>query len=529
MVVELFSIFLIYFTFLAFAAKRNLTYLHLFQQDDYDGGRFFKWIFKTGTFDKKLSLGIIAATVAWYFIPAFIVNLILIAAFAFTIYKERDPRRDSKKKLAMTQRATRIFIISMVFSALPAAGIFLINTPWILLVSVQLVPFMLLFGNLCLQPFEIMVQSKYAADAKAKLARINPKVIAITGSFGKTSVKHILGHILKETSPTLITPGSVNTPMGITRIIREELQDNHEYLVVEMGAYGPGSIARLCELTPPDIGMITTIGHAHYERFKSLDTVAETKFELAQAVLEKEGKVIVGDKTLTFPHTKKMFEANIDKFKVCGKAGNSISYTVEDVNQALNGLEVRMRTADSTYILEAPLFGGHHGMNMVLAFAVACELGIAPDDIIRALKTTPQIPHRLEVKPGKEGSTIIDDAYNSNPVGFQSALDLLTALKRNGRRILITPGMVELGNAHNDIHRQIGAMAASYCDVALIVNADRIPTFVSAFKDQSTGSELHSFANFNEAQKWVNDNVKGDDVILIENDLPDLYERVPKL
>ena len=196
MIVELFSIFLIFFTFLAFSAKRILTYLHLFQQDDYDGGRFFKWIFKTGTFDKKLSLGIIATTIAWYFIPAFIVNLILIAAFAFTIYKERDPRRDSKKKLAMTQRATRIFIIALVFSALPATGIFLMNTPWILLVSVQLVPFALLFGNLCLQPFEIMVQNKYASDAKAKLARVNPKVIAITGSFGKTSVKHILGNIL---------------------------------------------------------------------------------------------------------------------------------------------------------------------------------------------------------------------------------------------------------------------------------------------------------------------------------------------
>ncbi len=526
--VELFSLLFIYVIFMIFAARRLLTYLHLFQQDDYDGGRFFKWILKTQTFDKKLSAGLLLASVAWYFIPVFISNLIMLGMLAFAIYKERDPRYDSKKKLAMTKRATRIFFVALALCALAPLALLLSTAPWVLLIAVQLVPIMLLVGNGILRPFEMILQNGFAIDAKAKMARMDVKVIGITGSFGKTSVKHILGHILSSSAPTLITPGSVNTPMGITRIIREELQENHRFFVVEMGAYGHGSIERLCKLTPPDIGIITTVGHAHYERFRSLDIVAETKFELAKAVLERQGTIIVGEKTLSFPYAKEIFEANQDDFLVCGK-GIENSVSIMNVEQTLNGLEVLVKYKDSSHLLSAPLFGAHHGANMVMAFAAACELGIEPEDAVASLKTVPQISHRLEVKKNQDGNVIIDDAYNSNPVGFQSALDLLTILKTKGRRILITPGMVELGSAHNDIHRQVGAMAASYCDVALIVQADRIPTFVSAFKNQNAGSELITFDTFNDAQKWVNDNVQNGDIILIENDLPDLYERVPKL
>src|SRR5206468_12245453 len=128
--------------------------------------------------------------------------------------------------------------------------------------------------------------------AHSKLQRLNPVVIGVTGSYGKTSVKHILGHVLETAGPTLITPGSVNTAMGIARVIRERLQPHHRYLVVEMGAYGIGSIRRLCALTPPRLGIISAIGKAHYERFKSLDAVAQAKFELAEAAAGNGGSVV---------------------------------------------------------------------------------------------------------------------------------------------------------------------------------------------------------------------------------------------
>src|SRR6202050_4878731 len=122
-------------------------------------------------------------------------------------------------------------------------------------------------------------------------------VIAVTGSYGKTSVKHILGHVLETAAPTLITPGSVNTAMGIARVVRERLQPHHRYFVVEMGAYGPGSIRRLCALTPPKMGLVTAIGMAHYERFKTLETVAAAKFELAEAVAEQGRTLLAGADT----------------------------------------------------------------------------------------------------------------------------------------------------------------------------------------------------------------------------------------
>jgi len=531
MVVEYFTIFVIYVTFMAFAAKRLLTYLHLFQQDEYDGGRFFGWMLAKKVFDKRLSLGLILASIGWYFLPPdlnFVINLVVVAMLAFTIYKERDPRYESKKKLAMTSRAKRIYFIALVLCALPPLLVLAVNAPWVFLIATHLIPLFMLLANGMLQPFELFVQSQYANEARAKLARVEPMVIGITGSFGKTSVKHILGHILQSHAPTLITPGSVNTPMGITRIIREQLQENHQYFIVEMGAYGPGSIERLCNLTPPDIGIISNVGHAHYERFRSLDTVSKTKFELAQAVIAREGKVIVGEKALGQAPAKKIYEEHLGKFIVCGKDGMG-AVKIEGIEQTNTGLEVRTKWGEETHVLQAPLFGAHHGINMVLAYVTACNLGLEPMDVSEALKNTPQIPHRLEVRKGKNSSLLIDDAYNSNPVGFQSALDLMKALQIPGRRILVTPGMVELGSAHNDIHRQVGAMAASYCDIALVVNPERISTFVSAFKDQGTGSELMTFKTYKEAEQWVNDNVQQGDIVLLENDLPDLYEAVPKL
>src|SRR5206468_4274303 len=144
--------------------------------------------------------------------------------------------------------------------------------------------------------------------AHSKLQRLNPVVIGVTGSYGKTSVKHILGHVLETAGPTLITPGSVNTAMGIARVIRERLAPHHRYFVVEMGAYGIGSISRLCALTPPKIGIISAIGKAHYERFRSLEAVARAKFELAEAVRDNAGTIIIAADTMEFAWPRQFAE-----------------------------------------------------------------------------------------------------------------------------------------------------------------------------------------------------------------------------
>ncbi|MCC6598539.1 MAG: UDP-N-acetylmuramoyl-tripeptide--D-alanyl-D-alanine ligase [Alphaproteobacteria bacterium] len=539
--IETISIVLLFLTYAAFIGRRSLTYMHIYQQEEYDSPRFLKWLWANKAFDKRLSFIVVLGVAASFFIPFLFANLFILAGFIFITSIEKDPRRESKKNLVLTSRAKRIFFPAYAIGAL--SGVWCFFKPelfWLWIITIQCAPLWLVAVNELLQPYEQGLQKKFRLEAQERLASINPKVIAITGSFGKTSVKHILGHILKTQAPTLITPGSVNTPMGIARILREQLEPQHQYLVVEMGAYGPGSIERLCSLTPPDMGIITAIGHAHYERFKSLDVVAETKYELAQAVIAKDGHIIAHERTLRFAQARALHEAHRASFTLCGEARpagapEEPSYLtpgdleIRGITQNMKGLEIELTWRGENHTLSTPLYGIHHGHNVALAFAASMRLGISAGDIQTALQSLPQIQHRLEVKPQSDGTTIIDDAYNSNPVGFQMALDLLSCIETKGRRILVTPGMVELGRAHEDAHEKIGRMAGKSCDIALIVQSARIPSFIAGFRESAPNKPLYEVATFAEAQRWVNQNKMPGDVVLIENDLPDLYERVPRI
>lgn len=520
------GLIIVFAAYTIFSLRRAMTYLHIFQQEEYDGLRFLKWIIKTRAFDKRLSIALLATSVLWPFLPLKTALIITAACFAVITVLEKDPRKASKKKLVMTSRAMRIYVLALAFVILDGLWWFILPLPWLWILSVQVIPFAIVVANLALQPWEKFVQKKYWNEAHKKLLNLDPKVIGITGSFGKTSVKHILGHILKMQAPTLITPGSVNTPMGITRIIREKLDETHKYFVVEMGAYGHGSIERLCHLAPPDMGVITAIGQAHYERFKTLDAVAETKFELAHAVLKGGTTMIVHENVLKFDHALKTVNGNRARFVICGPGQNS-DLVIHSVTQNMEGLEVVLSWMGGRYTLNMPLFGLHHGHNAALAFAVAAMLGVPSDHIITALKSVPQIQHRLEVKRQPDGSVIIDDAYNSNPQGFASALDVLAVMP--GRKILITPGMVEMGEAHTEEHYKIGRRAGEVCDIALIVQSERIPSFVGGFGETGPRKTLVKVASFAEASAWLDRNRTANDVVLLENDLPDLYERVPRI
>lgn len=515
---------LLYLSFLVFAAKRLLTYLHIFQQEEYDGPRFLKWIAAHKVFDKRLSIALLLIG----FIPNIPANFLLpVLAFCFVAATEANPLKKSKKKLVLTSRARRILIPAFIFAALAGFWCLENHHTWIWIIGVQAIPLLLVISNLLLSPYESAVQKRFWLQAHEKLKRLDPVVIGVTGSFGKTSVKHILGHILKTHARTLVTPGSVNTPMGITRIIREDLDESHRYFIVEMGAYGPGSIARLCRLCPPKMGIITAIGHAHYERFKSLETVAKTKYELALSVMEQGGAMIVAEDTLRFPYAARLKDQSPGAFVTCG--AENADLILRAIRQHKDGITVEIAFEGETRSLKAPLYGLHHGHNVVLAFAAARKLGIAADDIQAALQSLPQIAHRLEVKPQDDGRIFIDDAYNSNPLGFASALDLLAALGEDRRRILITPGMVELGAAHEEEHAKTGRKAGGICDILLAVMPERIPSFIAGFRETGPGKTIIEVRSFAEASAWLEQNRQSGDVILIENDLPDLYERLPRI
>jgi len=533
--------------FLAFAGRRLMSYLHALQQDDYDNGRLVAWIFKHKVFDTRITqfLLLVIGIDIFTAIPSVVFNIMVFLIFAIGTYMEKDPRKASKKAFVLTLRARRILVMSLIYAAIIAVIAFYLSLTWLWIIAVQALPLMLIIGNATLAPYETLVQNKFYNEARAKLEEINPTIIGITGSYGKTSVKHILGHILKNSAPTLMTPGSVNTLMGITRIIREQLQPNHRYFIVEMGAYGKGSIASLCALTPPNYGIIASIGHAHYERFKSLETVVKAKYELAESVLERDGIMIVHERTLKFQYSRDIRNLHMDNFIVCGEPMRTdkpqneqeFSYLAADdlkimsVEQTPKGLCIKIEWKDEKYTLRAPLYGVHHGHNIALAFACAMSLGMEAKDIKTALASTPQITHRLEVKQQVDGSIIIDDAFNSNPPGFRAALHVMKVLAddREGRAILVTPGIVELGNAHDEVHRTLGALAGDVCDIVIVVNPSRIPTFIEGFNNKNSGKILQQFETFASAEKWLIENKRDTDVILLENDLPDIYERVLKI
>ena len=531
---------LVIIAFIAFAAKRLMIFLHALQQEDYDNERLLLWIREHKVVDRKLSIALFVLGGLFLILPPLQIKLLTAAALAFTAFKDNDPRKNSKKKLVLTARAKRIFFPAVIIASIIGALCSLGNPVW-LIFAVQIIPASLVISNLLNLPYEKKIQQKYYDEAKDILKATAPQIIAVTGSYGKTSVKHILGHILKISAPTLITPGSVNTVMGITRIIREQMQPNTKYFIVEMGAYGPGSIERLCRLTPPDMGIITSIGQAHYERFKNLDTVAQTKFELAENVISRKGQVIIAEQTLDFEFTKAMYKASKSHFIVCGES-ESDDLVIKSIEQNQNGLKVTLIWKQEKYTINAPLYGIHHGANIAISFAAAAALGIEPPDIITALATVPQIPHRLEVKKNPDGSILIDDAYNSNPAGFAGALELLPVLKSaksdpaksdpaKARTILITPGMVELGAMHEQEHINIAKIAAKNCDIVLVITPERIQSFIDTFEKQkeAQGKILKKFDSFKEAEKWLQANRKPNDIILIENDLPDIYEHIPRL
>lgn len=521
--------FVVALAFVAFAIRRLLTYLHIYQQEEYDSRRFLRWLVKSAAFDRKatIAIAVIAGLQAVIVLSDFVAGLLAAISFLTFFAIEKDPRRAAKKKLVMTGRAKRIYVCGLGILAILA---FSVNTPvWGWIFWIQLIPVALVFANVLTLPHENRIQKRFWSEAHGKLQSLKPTIIGITGSYGKTSTKHLLGHILEMQAPTLITPGSVNTPMGIARVVREQLGSHHRFFVCEMGAYGPGSIARLCRLAPPDLGVITAIGMAHYERFKTLATVASTKFELAEAVVSKRGKVIVAEQVLEQGPAREFVERNGGSTIVAGRSSGAGARILSSA-QTESGIEAELRWNGASYRLRAPIYGEHHISNMVLAFVAACTLGVSAEDAVLALASVPQIRHRLEVKTGPAGARLIDDAYNSNPAGFRSGLQLMSALNQNGgRRILVTPGMVELGGAHDEEHRKIGELAGQQTDVLLAVVPERIQALTAGFASANPNGTILRFSDYASAQKWLDANVRAEDVVLLENDLPDVYEKKLRL
>lgn len=519
-----------------FAAWRiMMRYLHFYQQEEYDSVRFLRWWLRGLAFEKRataFSFGVGAALLFPVIESALPAQTVVLIAALLALLGWSNHDSNAKKPLALTARARRILLGGMVaqvliFFALSRGLIALEfqQTSALLIASgilLLLTPFSLTLSNSTLAPFEAMVQQGYLRQARRILQENRPVVIGITGSYGKTSTKQILAHILDSHAPTLSTRGSVNTVMGITREIRERLKTDHQFFVVEMGAYGVGSIRRLCNLTPPQAAIVTAVGWAHYERYKSIETVAIAKSELPQAIPESGFAVLNGDD----PRCRAMAEKTKGQAFFYGSDAQAgpLHCRLLDHTLTPDGVQCRFEYEGQAYSVVMPVFGEHMATNAAAAFLTACKFGVAPITAVAALKTLPQVKHRLEVHRGSDGVTTIDDAYNSNPAGFANALEVLRTVPGE-RKILVTPGMVELGERETEEYRRLAPTVVEVCDIVCLVAEHRIPSFVDALLSAGLPEErLRRFGALAEARAFLRSELRGGDVTLFENDLPDLYE-----
>ena len=388
---------------------------------------------------------------------------------------------------------------------------------------------------------ETIVQNRYLREARAVIKAQRPLVIGITGSYGKTSTKEILSALLVNKFNLLRPPGSYNTLMGVTRLIREQLRPNHEAFVVEMGAYRRGSIARLCDLVQPSHGIITTIGVQHLERFHSQREIQRAKAELVEALPPDGVAILNGDDPLccemTDRHSGEVIFFSVDN-PVVGSSDPTVqapavqrprlttqkTLTVTNVYISLSGSDFDIIYPDGeSQAVHLSLLGRSAIANTAAAVAMADRLGVPRADIARTLATLSHIRHRLEPTHHENGVTVIDDAYNSNPIGARNALELLS-LATGGRRVLVTPGMIELGVMEEEANYEFGRQAAEACDLAVLIGVKRVqPIRDGLLSAGFPEPDIWVYPTLTEALEKLQTYLKPGDTMLLENDLPDQY------
>ncbi|MFQ5793465.1 MAG: UDP-N-acetylmuramoyl-tripeptide--D-alanyl-D-alanine ligase [Candidatus Bipolaricaulia bacterium] len=535
--------------------REIVRFLHILQLEGYDHHRLQSWIqADRGRLPPRAEryaiVGLLLIGAAPYLIKVenFEPFFLTLPAIALTIelYLLVRPRRPKpKKRLVYTARAIRLLVVTFILAFISlAAGlrnlplssgsieIFYLPTARFIVLTLlwnQLAPFALVTANLLLRPVEETIQRAYLRSARRKLHKLRPKVIGITGSYGKTSTKYILESVLSGAYRVLKTPESYNTPMGICRAIREYLSPEHEIFIVEMGAYGRGEVAALCDLVGPEIGILTAIGSQHLERFKDLETITETKYELIASLPEGGLAVFNADD----PRCAK----SADRTEIKGRL-RVVRYGIEpsdDPNHlTLSAREIEFDGTGTTFTVESretgetarfhtPLLGQANVSNILAATAVAVAYGVGLAEVGRTVETLQPIPHRLQPIAGAGGVTVIDDAYNANPVGARIALELLSQFPA-GRKVLVTPGLIELGPLEAEENRRLGAEAARVCDYVILVGPERTFPIWEGLQAADFPTERTIVVHdLDEATEQLKEILTPGDVVLFENDLPDNY------
>jgi UDP-N-acetylmuramoyl-tripeptide--D-alanyl-D-alanine ligase len=525
-------------------ARITLVAARMHQIEEYEAGRLFAW---GGQRPWLLHRAVLVAAVAPAVVtvaavidpsatplrPLLVATWLAGALAAQPTWNWLPP----KKALVFTPRMRRLLATTSVLAIVVAAGV---------CVAVQLVPVwiagvvvvavtagvallgmvLLVTANAVNQPAEARVRRGFLRTARRRMEQVDPLVIAVAGSYGKTSTKHILAHFLEQYGSTLATPKSFNTLMGVSRTVNDLLEDQHRTFIVEMDAYAPGEIASICALVRPRHALLTSVGPQHLERFGTVDRIADALYETLEA-LPATGFAVVyaGDAATAALGTRaRAAEREVISY---GIEGDSVELDVvaEDVQITGRGSHFTWTwpAARLRHEVTVPLLGRHQVLNVSAALAVVHRLGLPLDAALGAAATLAPVDHRLQPVPTGNAITVIDDSYNANPVGVHNGLEVLGELDAR-HRILVTPGLVELGALEDDENRRYGEHAARVCDHVIVMDARPARALREGLRAGGMPDErVHVVRSLAEATAVIGRIATAGDAVLFANDLPDTY------
>jgi UDP-N-acetylmuramoyl-tripeptide--D-alanyl-D-alanine ligase len=544
-----FLIFFIALIWLTGACLRVYRQARYYQIQEYISLRYLRWLF--------------ALRVRWLPTRPLIAS-VLGAIFSFMLSESPDGilpaviglasagvaaypplEGEVKKSFRATARAKRLIGTTYALEAiLMITGLWIIsrlplsNAPELQVIAVSALgfvvfiaaPLALIAGNVLMTPVEAWLRRGFIQRARRVLDEVQPVVIGITGSYGKTSTKLYLTHILNGRYKAYATPKSYNTLMGICLAINNDLANDHsvDYFVVEMGAYIPGEIAQICDLTRPQIGIIIEVGPQHLERFGTLENVMTAKYELIKALPPDGVGIFNWDNSYVremyergYPQTRIAISREVDPASAPADGPRFIATGNEE---SLDGLQfvVHDRKTGEKEAFLTPLLGLHNVTNILLATAVAVHEGMPLREVARRAGSLQPAESRLVRQTTAQGITIINDAYSANPVGAVEALRVL-GMHTTGKRLLITPGMVELGAMMERENRKLGEIAAQNATDVILVGSQTNPIREGLLSAGFPAEQAMTVGTLAEAVEWYQRNLKAGDTVLFLNDLPDTY------
>lgn len=358
-------------------------------------------------------------------------------------------------------------------------------------------------ANLITLIWEKPINAGYIRKAKQKLASSDVKVIGITGSYGKTSVKNLLYGILSAKYKVIATPKSYNTPLGLAKTINDNDLEGCDFFIAEMGARKAGDIKELCSICPPDYSLITGICPQHLESFKTIENIISCKGEIIPAT--KNFCVLSGDCAEYFGDI----------------AGDKrVPDCVSCVKATCEGTEFILTLGGGSAKVKTKLLGEHSAKNIGLCAYAAYELGVPFADICAAIEKIDFVEHRLQLIKSN-GVNILDDGYNANIAGVEAALNVLRSF--GGRKICVTPGIVELGVLEESENKEFGKKLAGLDFVILV--GETLVTAVKAGYTENGGDpeKIEIVPALPTAQEKLKDIIKSGDTVLFLNDLPERY------